>query len=133
MSYPGIETEELLGASHVRLTWYAVPLPVPLKLTVVIGFATDVLTIVSVPVARPAVAGSNETWIVAACPAIKMRGEAPPESENPAPCTVARLTVTGKTPEDDKVTDCVAGVFRATSPKFKLFALTVSDGAPVFN
>ncbi len=62
-----------------------------------------------------------------------MRGDKPPESEKPVPCTAAKLTVIGKIPEDDKVTDCDTFELRATSPKFKLFVLTANDGAPLPN
>jgi hypothetical protein len=44
--------------------------------------------------------------------------------------TVAKLAVTGAVPVEDSVTDCVAGVFRFTSPKLRLVALMLSMAAP---
>lgn len=124
--YPATASGELAGASQLRLTSYEVASPVPLRFTTTVGFASEVLTIVSVPVADPATVGSNCTFKVADWPVVSRSGNTPPVSENPGPAAVARLTVTGKSDEDESVTDCVAGVFKATSPKFTEVALTLS-------
>jgi hypothetical protein len=50
---------------------------VPLKLIVVVGFANDVLTIISVPVAAPAATGSKTTGSVAVWPEAKIKGNIP--------------------------------------------------------
>ncbi len=55
-----------------------------------------------------------------------MSGKLAPETVKPVPVTVAALTVTEAVPEEVKVTDCVAGEFRTTSPKATLVALTLS-------
>lgn len=47
--------------------------------------------------------------------------------------TVAALTVTVAVPVEDKVTDCVAGVFRLTLPNVRLVALMLSVGTPAPN
>jgi hypothetical protein len=56
-----------------------------------------------------------------------------PDIVKPVPVSVAALTVTGEVPVEVKVTDCVAGVFRTTSPKATLVALTPSTGVSAFD
>ena len=77
--------------------------------------------------------GSNCTFSVAVWPGFKVAGKVDPDNENPAPVTVAELTITGAVPVEDRVTDCVAGVFSATSPNARLAALTLSVGMAAFN
>lgn len=59
-----------------------------------------------------------------------MSGKLPPESVNPFPITVAALTVTAAVPVDDRVTDCVAGVFKVTLPNARVVALMLNVGVP---
>lgn len=47
---------------------------------------------------------------------------------NPVPVTVPALTVTAPVPVDDRVTDCVVGVFTFTLPKAMLVELRLSVG-----
>ena len=51
-----------------------------------------------------------------------------PEIENPAPVTVAALTVSGAVPDEARVTGSVAGVLTATLPKARLDALRLRAG-----
>jgi hypothetical protein len=75
--YPATGSWELLGASQLRFTWYEPPvIPVPLKLTTVVGAVTEVLIIVRVPVTGPAVIGANCTFSVVAWPALREIGKA---------------------------------------------------------
>lgn len=60
-------------------------------------------------------------------------GRVAPARLKPFPATVAALTVTEAVPVEVKVTDCVAGEFRLTSPNAMLEALTVSLGTPTFS
>ena len=59
---------------------------------------------------------------------LRVRGKVAPETVKPVPVTVAALTVTDAVPEEVKVSDCVAGEFRETSPKPMVVALTLSVG-----
>jgi hypothetical protein len=94
---------------------------------------SDVLTIVSVPPAAPATVGSNCTLIVALWLELSVSGKVAPETVNPLPTTVAKLTVTPAVPVEVRVTDCVAGVLRLTFPKAMLVALMLSPGTPALN
>ena len=60
---------------------------------------------------------------------LRVSGKLAPETVKPVPVTVAALTVTDAVPEEVKVTDCVAGLFRTTSPKAMVVALMLSAGA----
>jgi hypothetical protein len=51
-----------------------------------------------------------------------------PETVKPVPSTVAALTVTDAVPVEVRVTDCVAGEFKFTSPNAMLVALMVNVG-----
>jgi hypothetical protein len=55
--------------------------------------------------------------------------------ENPLPLTVAALTVTAAVPVEERVSDCVLGEFKLTSPKAMVVALTpsVAVAAPSCN
>ena len=51
----------------------------------------------------------------------------------PAPVTASALTVTAAVPVEDKISDCVAGEFKVTSPNAIVVAFTPSVGPPAFN
>jgi hypothetical protein len=51
-----------------------------------------------------------------------------PESVKPVPLTVAESTVTDEVPVEDKITVCVAGVFKTTFPNPMLVASMLSAG-----
>jgi len=57
-------------------------------------------------------------------------GKGPPETVKPVPLTAAALTVTAAVPVEDRISDCVAGVFKVTLPKATLAELMVSVGTP---
>jgi hypothetical protein len=61
----------------------------------------------------------------------KVSGKGPPETVKPLPVTAAALTVTAAVPVEDKISDCVAGEFKVTSPKATLVELMLSVGPPV--
>jgi len=61
---------------------------------------------------------------------LKVTGKLDPERVNPVPVTAAALTVTAKVPVEDRVTDCVAGVFNETLPKDNVLELMLNVGTP---
>lgn len=91
------------------------------------------LAIVSVPVAAPAVVGSNCTVTVAVCPAASDEGTLELEIEKPVPDSVTELIDTAAVPVELNTTDCVAGVLSATSPKASDVAFTVSVATDVLS
>jgi len=107
--------------------------PVPLRAMSALGPTEELLAMVSWPVAAPAVVGSNCRFSVSACPGFRVTGKLAPESEKPAPVSVAELTVTGAVPVDVKVTDCVATVPSSTLPNATLLALMVKVGTAAFS
>ena|SRR5579872_6708920 len=80
-----------------------------------------------------AVLGSNCTLRVAVWPGAKVSGGVIPDAVNPVPVIVTELMVTDKPPDEVKVTDCVAGEFKGTSPNDMLVALTLRTGVLVFS
>ena len=66
-------------------------------------------------------------------PGLSVIGNPVPGSVNPAPVRVAALIVTGKEPEDVRVTDRVAEVLTGTAPKATLVALMLNVGIAAFN
>ena len=113
----------LVGASQLRLTLCAVP--VPLRLTTVVGLEVELLLMVRLPVAAPAVVGSNCRSRFTDCPAFKVSGKVWPETEKPAPVIVAAFTVMLE-PVAVKVNDWDVGVFSDVLPKAMLVELTES-------
>jgi hypothetical protein len=106
--------------------------PVPLKLTSAVPLVGAFVTTVSVPVAAPAVAGSNFTSTVTEFPGFSVTGKLCPAIVNPAPATVAELMVKAAVPDDSSVTNCgVACVLTVTSPKARLLALRLRAAVPV--
>ena len=79
--------------------------PVPDNGSVAVEPLAELLEMESCPVAGPADAGSNCTLRVVVWPGAKVRGKLAPETENPAPATVAELTVTGAVPVEERTTD----------------------------
>ncbi len=77
--------------------------PVPLRLIVDEVPVDESLVRVRAPVAAPATVGSNCTATVAVPFGAIVKGKFPFGIENPAPVTVAALTVTAAVPIDDKV------------------------------
>jgi hypothetical protein len=59
---------------------------------------------------------------------LNVTGKVAPETVNPVPMTVTKLTVTAAFPVEDRVTDCVAGDFKVTSPKAMLLDSILSVG-----
>lgn len=57
-----------------------------------------------------------------------MRGNVAPESEKPAPVSVAALTVTAAVPVEERVRDCEDVEFTETAPKLRLEELMLSVG-----
>jgi hypothetical protein len=99
--------------------------PVPLRL-----IASEVplrplllLVIVNCPVAAPATAGSKTTLNVTAWPGFSVTGKLAPDTEKPAPVSVAALMVKAKLPVEFKVRDCVDDELTSTLPKTTLVAL----------
>lgn len=59
---------------------------------------------------------------------VSVNGRFAPVRLKPVPTTVAALTVTKADPVEVRVSDCVAGEFRVTSPNATLVALMLSAG-----
>jgi hypothetical protein len=133
MLYPATGSGEVAGAFHVTETAYAPAAPVPLKEMEAVGLVEELLVTVNWPVAEPAVVGSNSTLRVADWLGFSVRGKLAPEKENPVPEMVAELTVTGAVPDEVRVSDCVDGEFKLTSPKATLLALMVSVDTVALN
>jgi hypothetical protein len=79
------------------------------------------------------VAGSNCTVSVVTWPGFNAAGKLAPDSEKPAPVSVAELMVTGAALVEISVTDCVAPVLTCTLPKATLVGLIFSVGTAAFN
>lgn len=107
--------------------------PVPLRLTVAVLPAEELLTMESCPLAAPAVDGVNPTVMLAVCPGVSVAGKLMPDRLNCAPVSVAELTVSVSVPVDFSVTVCVVVLFNATLPKLNLDVLNVSAGEMAFN
>ena len=105
-----------------------------MRLTVVELPVEELLSMVRVPVAAPAVVGSNSMLIEeVGFEEFSVSGKVGPEKEKPVPLIVMVLTVTGAVPDEVKVKDCVAGVFKVTSPKAMLLALMLSVAMYAFS
>jgi len=104
--------------------------PVPLRAIVAVLLVEELLVMVNLPVAEPAVAGSNCTSSVAVWPEVSVTGKVTPETVKPVPVNAAALIVTGAVPVEVKVTDWVDVVFTVTLPKTKLEALMLSVDVP---
>jgi hypothetical protein len=59
---------------------------------------------------------------------LRVTGKVAPDTVNPAPATVAELTVTAEVPLEVKVTGSVAGEPMNTQPNATLAVLALSDG-----
>jgi hypothetical protein len=79
-------------------------MPVPLRLIADVPPVEEVLTMVSDPVAAPAVVGSKTRFKVVDEPGFKVTGNVTPDIENPVPVSVAELIVTAPVPEEVNVT-----------------------------
>ena len=62
--------------------------PVP-ESAIVVGEFVALLVMVTLPLALPAVAGSNTTEKEVLCPALSVRGRPSPVTEKPAPVTLS--------------------------------------------
>lgn len=103
--------------------------PVPLR------FATrlpcwELLAIVRAPVAAPACCGLNCTLSLTVCPLFSVSGKLAPDTEKPAPETVAAVTSVAFFPVDVSVTDCDAVEFIATPPNEMVVELKLSVREP---
>jgi hypothetical protein len=119
---------ELLAQTNPLNTGVLVVVPVPLRLTAIDPPLAELLASVSCPAAEPGIVGSKFTLNAAVCPGDSVSGKLAPDTENPAPATVAESTVTESVPLDDSVRGWVATEPTATLPKFKLDELTLSPG-----
>lgn len=99
--------------------------PVPLKDTTA---ADALLAIVSCPLADPAAVGVNVTGTVSVWFGFSVTGNVPATTLKAAPLNEIALTVNGAVPVDVSVNDCVAELFTATLPKFRLEELSVNCG-----
>jgi len=106
---------------------------VPVRLIVAVPLVEELLVMVNLPEAAPAVVGSNCTVSVAAWLGFSVSGKVAPDIVNPVPVRVAALMVTDAVPEEVRVRDCVAGTFIPTLPNATLVELMLSVGVPVFN
>jgi hypothetical protein len=107
--------------------------PVPLRPIAAVLFVEELLAMVSWPVAAPTAAGSNSTFSVVSWLGLKLAGNSTPDTEKPAPVSVAPSIVTGTVPVEVIVTDCVAGVFTTTLPNATLVALMLNANIEAFS
>ena len=117
---------------HVMPLSAAVAVPVPLRLIDAVAGEALSLT-VTVPVALPAVVGSNSTVSVAVDPGFSVTGVLTPDSLKPVPDTVTPLTVSADVPDDVSVTVSVAGSLTVTFPNATLVVLTDNAGLAAFS
>jgi len=100
--------------------------PVPVSPIVVVGFAEELLVIVSCADAAPAAAGLNCTLSVAVPAGFSVSGKVAPETLNAEPVTAAVLMVTGTVPVEVSVTVCNRGAPTSVFPNDRLVALAVN-------
>ena len=101
-------------------------MPVPLRLTVAVGFVDELLVMVNLPVTALVFAGLNCTVSVTACFGLSVTGKLAPETVKSVPDIVAALIVSETVPLEVSVTDCVDDEPTVTLPKFRPAGLTVS-------
>jgi len=121
--------EEVAGATRELLAQaseLSTGTPAPVKLMAVEGLAGELLEMVIVPAAAPAIEGLKRTVRTAVWPGFKVIGKVTPEIEKPLPDTVAELMVRGPVPAEVSVNDWVAAVLTTVLPKARLFVLTPS-------
>ena len=85
----------------------------PLNPTVSVPPTVELLEMVSVPLAAPAVAGLNATRTAAVWPGSRVIGKEPAGMEKPVPEILTEFMVNAAVPEDDNVSVCVDVVFSA--------------------
>ncbi len=130
LSVPAPAIVELL--QNRPLSTPAAASPVPLSATTAVPPVDAFDVTVSVPVAAPELVGLKFTCSVNALPGFNVNGKAGPDTANPAPLTVAALTVSGAVPVDRTVTNCgVACALTVTSPKVRLLALRLIAAVPL--
>jgi hypothetical protein len=129
--YPLIGTLDPEGACQLRSTLCGSP--VPLRGTVKVGFADDVLLMVTCPVTAPTAFGSNVRVTVIVCPGLSVAGRLTGEAEKPVPATAREFTVTAAVPLDVSVTVCVVALFTTTPPNAMLVAFSASAGVPALS
>ena len=91
--------------------------PVPLRATVSVGFAAELLATVSVPVIDFTDAAVNCTCKVRDWLGARVVGNVPATRLKPVPETEADFTVTGAVPEEVRAIDLTEVEFTATLPK----------------
>ena len=131
--YPATGSGELVGAFHVSVTLCAATTPTPVRLTASVGFAAELLVIVSCPVSDPETDGAKTRFTTRLWPGLRVSGSVAPEIEKSVPVTLIAPIVTGWDPIDASVSDCVDVVLMGTLPKLTLVAFTVSIGADGFS
>jgi hypothetical protein len=105
--------------------------PAPVRLMAVEGLAGELLEIVIVPAAAPAMDGLKRTVSDADWPGFRVMGKVTPEIAKPLPDTVAELMVRGPVPVEDSVNDWVAAALTPVLPNARLFALRPSAAVVV--
>ena len=93
--YPATGSGELVGAFHVSVTLCAATTPTPVRLTASVGFAAELLVIVSCPVSDPETDGAKARFTTALWPGLSVAGNVTPVIEKSAPVTLIVLIVTG--------------------------------------
>jgi hypothetical protein len=106
---------------------------VPLSVIIAVGLFDELLVIVSLPVAAPALVGLKSTFKFVVCPGFRVTGMLLPDKLKPVPATVAALIVTDAAPVELRVTDCATGVFNATLPNETVVALILRMRDAAFN
>jgi hypothetical protein len=98
-----------------------------------VGFADELLPIVSWPVAGPTEDGANVSVKTTVCPGFKVAGRLIDETEKPLPVTATEFTVTAAVPVELSVTVWVVERFTTTDPNEMLVAFSVSVDVAAFS
>jgi hypothetical protein len=105
----------------------------PVPLSAIVPPLVALLPIVTVPLAAPAVVGSNPMVSVAVWPGVSVNGVLIPDAENPAPVTEIPLIVSAAVPDEVTVTSCVVAAFSCSVPNATFVELRLRPGTAAFS
>jgi hypothetical protein len=108
-----------------------VDVPVPVSVTIVIGFCGSLLVTEMLPDALPAIAGENETFMVTLPPGVSVLGVDMPETPKEPPLTEINEISKFVPPGLVNVNVPMAVVPIVALPKFKLVELTLICGGAI--
>lgn len=127
-----LEPDRMLPGTGLTIAGDTV-IPAPVMATLVELPVEELLERFSFPDTEPAATGRNWTEMVELCPEFNVSGNTAPETLKHVPERLAALIVNGAVPVDFKTIGRSAGVLRATLPKARVDALTLSVGRYAFS